>query len=316
MARISSNPPPALRVPATAADSVQKSQTGKGVSTSSGSSPSRDAYLRGGTPAILSSIDGDHGPSAANLRSPLARGLSGASQAKAVNFNKMSQEQQYDYLKQTTIDRAGGDPSAWKDGDREVNLTGIRSFNGEAHGAKANKYDDMIYVARMVDGKKTVEGFPATVDPGKQKNSPTYRLGDGFFKDAWTRGNVSGDEPGLRQTRDLELQAGGSADMLPTEKQLQFHRGGSGDVNSESRGCQAIRGDRYDRFQQILAEAPASQRDFSYNLIDSHGLPGLRSDGHAERTHSLRHQTSERRNAGHSGDGIGIVRTPDSRLRR
>ena len=209
-----------------------------------------------------------------------------------------------------------------------MNLIGIRSFDGKPRGAEFNRYDDRIYVARMVDGKKTVDAFPASVDAGVQRGSGTspVRLEDGFYKDAWTRGEVSGGELGLRQARDVEvwkdanndgmlqdseLKAGTS--MLSVDTQLQFHRGGSGRVGDASAGCQAIAPDHYDRFQRILAEAPASQRDFSYLLTDCSTMPGINPDGSIQDTARDRGRTGNRDDSDHKG-GIGIIRTPVSRI--
>jgi hypothetical protein len=260
------------------------------------------------------------------LNKPLAKGLEGTNAANPVDFKKMGQEQQYDYLQKMTIQRAGGDKSAWKTGDREVNLIGVRSFNGTPQGQKVDQYDDMIYVARMVDGKKTVTGFPASVDAGIQKGGQgtPYRLEDGFYKDAFSRGNVSGGELGLRQVRALEVWTDANNDgmlqqseldagtrKIGADEQLQFHRGGMGAVGDASRGCQVIDPRCYDQFQQILREAPASQRDFSYNLTDCSTLPGIKADGSSQDTAADRAYYEKNRHFSLDGDGIGIIRTPD-----
>lgn len=254
-----------------------------------------------------------------------AKGLQNANGAKPVDFNKLSQDQQYDYLQKLTTSRAGN-ASAWKTGDREVNLVGIRSFNGSPQKAKIDQYDDMIYVARMVDGKKTVEGFPASVDAGADPKNPnaSYRLDDGFYDGAFKRGTVSGKELGLRQARDLsvyqDLNKDGalSADeiakgktMLSADKQLQFHRGGSGFVGDSSAGCQVIDAQHYDRFQAILKEAPNSQGVFNYTLSDCSRLPRINADGSAQKTHQRHGQYGKyRASADGTSDGIGRIRQP------
>ncbi|MFH1812519.1 MAG: hypothetical protein ABIJ09_27550 [Pseudomonadota bacterium] len=289
-----------------------------------------DRYIEGGhvnqaTASNLAAGSSSNGTPSGEIRKPVAKGLDNASAAAPVDFSKMSQDQQYDYLQKLTVQRAGGDASAWKSGDREVNLVGIRSFNGTPQGQKVDRYDDMIYAARIVDGKKTVEAFPASVDAGIQSNDANtpYRLDDGFYRNAWTRGEVVGGEQGLRQNRDLEvwkdsnnngvledseLKAG--KQMLSVDAQLQFHRGDDGRVGDASRGCQVIDPDRYDRFQQILKEAPASQRDFSYMLTDSCTLPGIRPDGSSQNTVADRGHCGSRGDPGKGGGGIGIIRTP------
>ncbi len=243
----------------------------------------------------------------------------------------MSQDQQYDYLKKMTIQRAGGDKNAWKSGDREVNITGIRSFSGTAHGMTPDKYDDMIYTARIVDGKKTVEGFHASVDPGKQSDGKRSEdLPGGFYDNAWVRGQVSGGEMGLRQARDIEAFGDKNGDgllqpdeikagthMLSASQQLQFHRGGVGNVGDSSAGFQVIAPKEYDRFQQILAEAPPSQNGFSYNLTDSSTLPGINADGSSQNTFAHRIRTSSGVNlraASGNNPGIGRIRQPGENI--
>ncbi len=235
-----------------------------------------------------------------------------AKQTGAVDFKTMTQAQQYDYLQKTTVQQAAGDQKAWKTGDREVNLVGIRSFaNGQAGSKEGNAYNDTIYACRMVDGKKTVESFKASVDGGvfkdpkksglgfydrKGKYKGITHLADGFYRDAFKRGKVSGKENGLRQQGLVRLHADKNNDgviqnreklgrndqgmLAGARHQIQFHRGADGDkVGESSAGCQAIRPDDWKRFQNVMADAPKGQdsklsgKGFSYLLTDSSKLP-------------------------------------------
>lgn len=217
---------------------------------------------------------------------------------KPVDMNSMSQEQQYDYLRDLTVARSGGDPTAWKGGDREVNLVGVRGFaDGKANANAPDQFNDTIYVARMVDGKKTVEAFKASTDPGAQgpdalqsihnnrgDRQGVAELATGSYRDAWTRGNVSGGELGLRQDGWVrvhtdangdgrvsadELRGGeGRGRLAGNGLQLQFHGSQGDSVGQNSAGCQVIHESQWQRFQDILQEAPRNQQRFGYTLVD------------------------------------------------
>jgi len=305
------------------ASSADKGAGGGNRSDSKGSAaPAADKYTQGGANKV------EHAGISGIVKQNEAaatKKAAAAVEAKAVDFSKLSQAQQYDYLRKMTVQRAGGDASAWRTGDREVNMVGIRSFGGKPHGQVADKHDDMIYVARMVDGQKRVEGFRASVDGGIQSdpNRPSYRLDDAFYKDGWKRGGVTGGEQGLRQVRSVdvwkdanndgvldkdELKAGRS--QLAATAQLQFHRGGMSNVGDVSSGCQVIAADQYDRFQKILAEAPDTQKRFSYNLIDSSRLPGINPDGSIQDTAADLANCGHEQPVGESGGGIGKTPPP------
>ena len=76
-------------------------------------------------------------------------------------------------------------------------------------------------------------------------------------------------------TIDADTSEAQSVSMMSAANQLQFHRGGVGEVGDASAGCQVISGDQYDRFQQILAEAPQSQQKFSYLMADVNEMPQI-----------------------------------------
>jgi hypothetical protein len=225
-----------------------------------------------------------------------------AKPAEPVDMNKMTDEQKYDYLRDLTVARAGGDPSAWKDGDREVNLVGVRGMqDGKANANDPDKFNDTIYVARMVDGKKTVEAFKASTDPGAQGQDALQSIRDqhgdrqgvaqlatGSYRDAWTRGTVSGGDQGLRQDGWVRVHTDADGDgrisgaeqrggdgrgrLAGNGLQLQFHGSQGDSVGQNSAGCQVIHESQWQRFQDILKEAPASQQRFGYTLVDGNKL--------------------------------------------
>jgi len=241
---------------------------------------------------------------AAATAAPATAAAQGAS---AVDFSKMTQAQQYDYLKDLTIQQAGGNENAWKSGANEVNLVGIRSFqNGKAVAAEGDKYNDTIYGCRMRNGQKEVQAFNSTTDAGIWQDAASKgmsfidrrgndrgvtHLADGYYNQAFERGTVQGGEQGLRQTGWVRMHADRNNDgkiqdneklgwrdkdgvLAGSDWQIQFHRGGSGDkVGETSAGCQAIKSGDYARFQQMLADAPDSQKYFNDTLTDSSKLP-------------------------------------------
>ena len=221
-----------------------------------------------------------------------------------VDFKNMTDEQKYDYLQGRTVADAGGDPTAWKTGDREVNLVGVRSYtDGQLNDGRANEYNDTIYVCRTVDGKKEVHAFDGSVDGGvygaaKGKGYTVgngsgadfgiAHLANGFYRDAWEKGTVTGGVEGLRQSGWVKINADfnnngliddnerlgahGEGLIAGTRLQMQFHPGYGNTVGANSMGCQVIKASQYRDFQRLLDEAPASQKNFSYNLVDGRTL--------------------------------------------
>jgi hypothetical protein len=82
-------------------------------------------------------------------------------------------------------------------------------------------------------------------------------------------------------TIDVEQGEAQRVNMMSAAKQLQFHRGGEGEVGDASAGCQVIEAKQYDHFQQILAEAPQSQQKFSYLMTDVNELPQIDQNNRA-----------------------------------
>ncbi|MFH1807536.1 MAG: hypothetical protein ABIJ09_02230 [Pseudomonadota bacterium] len=222
-----------------------------------------------------------------------------------VDFSKMTQDQQYDYLQKMSQEKAGN-AASWKTGDKELNLVGVRSFsNGAANAGEADKYNDTVYACRMNNGKKEVYAFDASVDGGVwDKNNAAYQdmavkdrqgnamgithMADGHYQDAFTRGAVSGSDMGLRQdgwvrahvdrnndgkiSNNEKLGFQGKGRVAGADMQFQFHPGYGENVGQNSAGCQAIKGEQWDKFQSLLKEAPESQKNFSYTLADSKNL--------------------------------------------
>lgn len=230
-------------------------------------------------------------------------------QVGPVDLSKMSMEEQYDYLQNTAIKQAGGNDKAWKTGDGELNLVGIRSFqDGKAVAAEGDKYNDTIYACRMKDGKKEVYAFDGTTDAGKWDDAKgkgmslvddfgrdrgVTHLADGFYKESFGVGKVSGGEQGLEQKGWVRLHGDANNDgkiqqneklgrgdkgyLAGADWQIQFHRGGAGDtVGETSAGCQTIKADQYDKFMGLVNEAPNKDK-LSYCLTDSSKLeqPGF-----------------------------------------
>lgn len=234
-----------------------------------------------------------------------------ATKGPTVDFNSMTQDQQYDYLRAKTVADAGGDGSAWKSGDRQLNLVGVRGFkDGVRTENEPDKFNDTVYACRLVDGKKEVYAFNAAVDAGiydaaehdgySLSNRDGYskgvaHLADGFYRDAWSKGPVTGGVEGLRQTGWVRVNAdfnnNGKIDdserlgrsqegmVAGTKLQLQFHPGYGDNVGSNSLGCQSIKGEQWDKFQQLLDEVPGSQKNFSYNLTDGRTMKAPGADG-------------------------------------
>lgn len=238
----------------------------------------------------------------AELKTPVAA----AGSTTPVNLNSLSTQQQYDYLRNVVVQQAGGDSSAWKTGEGEVNLIGIRSFqDGKPTTAEGNTYNDSIYAVRMVDGRPQVTAFSGSTDAGIFPDPAasgfgytdpqgTYQgishLADGFYPDAWVRGAVAAGGAGLRQAGEIRIHADSNNNGVidETERlgpdgqgvtkgagwQIQFHTGGAGtEVNRWSAGCQVIHANQWQAFQELVGNAPNAA--FSYALVDSANLPPL-----------------------------------------
>lgn len=209
---------------------------------------------------------------------------------REVRFDHMTNEQKYDYLKALTEAKGG----SWKTGDKEVNLVGIRAFADQHGDHRPDLYNDRIYACRMVNGKKEVWGFVASVDGGVIRDKGlkdqlaggfgnTTHLADGFYQDCWRKGKVAGGDLGLRQSKPVYVHADGDNDgkidarergealRSDPSRDLQFHCGeGSNPVGAASAGCQVIHADQFPGFQHVLNESP--QQDFSYLLVSSDSL--------------------------------------------
>jgi hypothetical protein len=219
-------------------------------------------------------------------------------QTLPADFNKMSPEQQYNYLHDVAVSMAGGDESVWRTGDKEVNLIGIRSFtDGQAHDQQANKYDDTIYAVRMVDGKPEVYAFQGSVDAGKDPGGTKFgydgpeghgfsHVADGSYAPGTfvkTGGGHWGVDTVLGQAGDLKINVDFNNDAVIEDNErinktegagwgIFFHPGGQGEnVGSWSAGCQVIKPDQYGTFQHLLQDDPNMK--FGYTLVDGHNLP-------------------------------------------
>jgi hypothetical protein len=219
------------------------------------------------------------------------------------NFNEMTPEQQYNYLHDVVVAMADGDESAWKTGDREVNLIGIRSWqNGQAGSTEGNTYNDTIYAVRMVNGKPEVYAFNATVDAGIDPGGTGYgysdsrgrgysHVADGYYPDGtFVKSNNQkwGVRTVLAQAGNVRINCDYSNDGVIQDDErinvtegagwgIYFHPGGRGDnVWSSSAGCQAIRPEQYGTFMQLIEESPSNS--FGYTLVDSRNLPEVDSN--------------------------------------
>lgn len=224
---------------------------------------------------------------------------SDSAQGVPPNFNEMTEQEQYDYLRKVTIEQAGGDESAWKIGEDEVNLVGIRSWQGgQAGSTEGNTYNDTIYAVRMHDGQPEVYGFEGSVDAGVMGGNPNgfgrmtseglrfSHLADGYYEDGTfveTTSDTWGGRMVLGQGKDVRINVDLNNDGViqsserwnetqGTNWQINFHPGGSGDqVGEMSAGCQIIRPAQYDLFERLLREDP--DWTHGYTLIDSANLP-------------------------------------------
>ncbi|MFH0802166.1 MAG: hypothetical protein V2A78_07255 [bacterium] len=219
------------------------------------------------------------------------------------NFNEMSPEQQYNYLHDITVAMAGGDESAWKTGDKEVNLIGIRSWHdGQAGSAEGNTYNDTIYAVRMNNGKPEVYAFNATVDAGIDPGGTGYgysdsrgsgysHVADGYYADGtFVKSNNQkwGVRTVLAQAGNVNINCDYNNDGVIQDDErinktegagwgIYFHPGGSGgNVNSWSAGCQVIRPEQYGTFMNLIEESPSNS--FAYTLVDSKNLPEVDSN--------------------------------------
>lgn len=219
------------------------------------------------------------------------------------NFNEMTPEQQYNYLHDITVAMAGGDESAWKTGDKEVNLIGIRSWQGgQAGSSEGNTYNDTIYAVRMNNGKPEVYAFNATVDAGIDPGGTGYgysdsrgsgysHVADGYYPDGtFVKSNNQhwGVRTVLAQASNVNINCDYNNDGVIQDDErinktegagwgIYFHPGGSGpNVNSWSAGCQAIRPEQYGTFMNLIEESPSNS--FAYTLVDSRNLPQVDSN--------------------------------------
>ncbi len=274
--------------------------------------------IREQDPAVIANLAAQQNNSltGATTQTP-ARGLSNpaastssadaaAQAASKVDFSKMTQDQQYDYLQKLSQEKAGT-PYNWKTGDKELNLIGVRSYSGgKANAGEADKYNDTIYACRMNNGKKEVYAFDGSVDAGKW-NDPANtnmavadrhgntlgiaHMADGHYQDAFTRGAVSGSDLGLRQSGwvrahvdknndglisdNEKLGWNGKGRMAGADLQFQFHAGEGDTVGESSAGCQTIKAEQFGQFQKLLREAPESQKTFGYTLTDGKNLKSV-----------------------------------------
>ncbi len=241
-------------------------------------------------------------------------GTQSAGQTGPPDFNKMTAQQQYDYLKNVVIQQANGDPSAWNTEPGSVNLIGIRSFqDGSPGNTDANVYNDTIYAVTIGnDGKPQVVPFNATTDAGiHNRDSREYggvddngnygisHLADGFYKDTWVREYRDGKNNALIQAGDIRYHIDSNYDGIISEDEkmgtngegrtvnsswgIQFHPGGDGaNVGTWSAGCQVIRKEEFNDFKAIINNSTNTR--FSYTLIDSSNLPPVDANMAAQGT--------------------------------
>lgn len=245
-------------------------------------------------------------------------GTQGATQTGPVDLSTMTQQQQYNYF-QNLVESQGG---TWKDADGQVNLVGIRSFqDGKPTDGTANAYDDTIYSVRMVDGQPEVKSFTASTDAGAfdpKKNNPdnpyggtdndgdwgVSHLADGFYEDAWTAGATVQTDLGLRQNKDVQVHFDNNYDGVIAEDErdnqtkgagwgIQFHPAevgyDDGKVGSWSAGCQVIKNDEWQGFEDVLRDSSQNygQTGYSYLLIDSSDLPATTTPARPPRDHDI-----------------------------
>lgn len=293
----------------------------------------KDGFENGGTTdpsvsqAMIAEIDSANPATAPNVKKGLSNTEAAAAGASGVTdpaanqnilatspANKLDpvehqkvMDAQYDYLSKLVTEKANGDPNAWKTGEGELNLIGLRSVtNNQINAGEADKYNDTIYACRIKDGKKEVYAFDATVDAGKWDQDRAMETGmavvnkkgdfkgvahlaDGFYQEAFKKGAVSGSDMGLKQagwlryqldkngdgtiSDDEKLGKDGQGKAVGASARFQFHPGWGENVGENSAGCQTIRGEQWGKFQELLGEVPDSQKRFSYTLADGHNLP-------------------------------------------
>lgn len=287
---------------------VQSATSKPAESPKPSSSPAPAASPADPAPASESSSE----PDRVELSEPASADLEPEEPAETgpPDFDKMSTDEQYDYLQQVVTEQAEGDPAAWKSGTGEVNLVGIRSFqDGRPVEGQGNAYDDTIYAVWVDEtGQRQVRAFTASTDAGVVADPQSTGFGvyengsyqgfshlaDGHYRDTWVKGSVPGSDLGLRQAGDIRIHADSDNDGVISDAErlgqdldgdgradgttkgsgwgIQFHPGGSGpNVGSWSAGCQVIQAGEYADFKNILNNA--SNGRFSYTLVDSSALP-------------------------------------------
>jgi hypothetical protein len=212
-------------------------------------------------------------PSAKPLRAP-------------VRLGGMTSDQRYDYFKRVVTETMGGQ---WDDASKGLNVIGVRNFR-KWHELKPDSFgwNDTIFCVFKDGDKKCVEGFLASVDPGRRYNkvrphpAGCAHLADGHY-DYKVRGLpfrkityacpsgpveywLDRDNDG-EQDEDEETRTGRIG--------FTIRPGGLNAVKGEwQAGYQLIAGGRrgpWKRFQELLRADP--DRKFKYTLIDAAQLP-------------------------------------------
>jgi len=100
-------------------------------------------------------------------------------------FLEISKERQYNSLRRT-CDKLGYD--FYEKGDYNLNIIAIRNVDD----INATKFNDVVVVAYLIDGIKTVDVFKATTDPGlTYRRKPINRKGTAIVVPQQVRGGLT-----------------------------------------------------------------------------------------------------------------------------
>ena len=185
------------------------------------------------------------------MRDSSSYGTSGGVLERPIDTSMLSEAERYD-LYRLLIERVG----IFDTRPGHVNLIGIRGYlNGRPTENRPDRYDDTIATVFIDGGRKRVEEYESTTDPGKPyTEKPLNSAGCAHLME----GRQYLYKPGKHNGRDALVQAGPVTVWRDRDKDhardagelveegwfgINIHNGGTGEVVGEwSAGCQVIRG--------------------------------------------------------------------------
>ena len=210
-----------------------------------------------------------------------------------------AEDKAYDYFKKLITETVKGlvesgklkcakPPVEFAEADGAINIIGIRSMTDWVAGtSEDNAYDDWLVQVWKEGGEKRVEGFKATVDPGKYwRDHPMNKSGAAHLMEGqwrYTLGTHKG-EPAGNQAAEVTVwrDKAGTGQFQENFDTGWFginnHHGGSDyhNVGQWSAGCQVVFTGKPNRWNDYIAQLKKAKnaKDYPYTLIDSKDLPG------------------------------------------